>query len=149
MAVSRIPAVKAALEALFEAETGSGGTLEGVRIVRGADDVEPAKEAVAVGPARFQHAFAALGRPAVLSETFEIKIAVGTFFEGSRDWSEPEARAWELASAVEDVIRENPKAGGILHFENVSAGEQTYFPADKGKGAQVELTVSGSARINP
>lgn len=141
-AVSSIPAVKAAVEQMLEAE------LENAKVVRGSwDQPEFIPRLVVIGGGDFEHDWGALGRPNVIDEEFTIELGCSVVKIGAVDYVEVEDELWELVSEVEAVIRGNHKLGGIK-FGLVSSGDFGYGSLDKGKAAEVTLKIAGTARLN-
>lgn len=139
---SRIPHVKADLEELFR----NSPDLDGVLVSRATAGRNRESDELVVGTARFTHEPASLGRGMrVLRERFDVILTISSVKRGDR-FTEAEERMWELVAAVEGVLADNHRAGGVI-FELVAEGQQSFALVDKGVASEATLTVRGSARI--
>jgi hypothetical protein len=142
MASTAIPAVKAAIMAALEGAVG----LDDVMIT---DDKEPerAKEYVWLYEAQAERDWKTIGpQPVPLKENVTVELRV--FVSKGTDKQKPsEERAFEIAEAVENALRDDPDLNGTLLHQRVEKLRQQQLVPDQRRTSHVLMTVSGEARI--
>jgi hypothetical protein len=137
MASTAIPVVKAAvLGALQGAEA-----LEGITVTA---DREPERDSeyVWIWRAKAKRNFRTIGpSPAPLDE--EVSIVMRVVAIGG----DPEARALELADAVEEALREDITLGDSVLWHRLEELEQEPLQFDRKAGCHVLMTLTAKARI--
>jgi hypothetical protein len=145
MATSTIPAAKAALLALIEAQAG----LATVQTEWAHPGAAIERETVYFGQTRLQQQARAGNRPAYEDYTLEIVVDV------SLDGNDPQAaetRMWELVGEVEQALRPtaNPNANASLSDTVLQAYitgmEQTNFAGDQARLAECVISVRVQGR---
>lgn len=147
---SSIPAARTWLvNALTAAQASS---LSGVLIVRtGTWDETPDLERVEVRNARnIAREWAQLGGRR-LTEEYEIPVYVETVTQSAQsDTSNVEARLWQLVTAVEQIIVQNPTMSGLLRFARPAGADQeeSGSMSEANYGARITLTIACTAVVD-
>jgi hypothetical protein len=142
MAVSTVPAAKAALVTLIEA------ALTGVSVTWSAptDEEDYVAEMVWLGDVEHTDDWGALGRQRI-DETYELEIVVQVYQEGDNAQA-CEERAWVLREGVVTAVRADLTLGGILNkWAGTFPTRMETRPADKGWLAKGTLRLPCRARI--
>jgi len=138
MALTAIPRVKnAILSTLEEAEA-----LDGVTVAKGKEPTDP--EYVWIVKGKATREFAAVGGRPPLNEDIDVTLRI-VAVDG--DDIESEDRAYELATAVEEALRDNDNLGDNVLFQRVRELEDGQLLFDQAWGFHVLMTVTAKARI--
>jgi hypothetical protein len=139
MKPSAIPAVQVAIRATLDGAAG----LEGVAI---ADEREPInqKEYIWIYPGgKAKRDWKGIGRkPALLEEKISVRLRVVVI--GGED---PKLRAFEIAGAAEEALRENRSLDGCASKHLVEELDQELQDFDGKTGCHVWMTVVAETRI--
>lgn len=130
MATSSVPAVKAAILTLLQADAGLTGV--DVRWAEPIKDLPP--EMVSLGNAEFTAETVPFLKPAPHRhrEDYVIPVWVGVELEGD-DPRTTETRMWEITGVVENLLRNNvnlQQSLGLLHWAIVAGKEPVLGPGD-------------------
>lgn len=144
MASSKIPAIGAALETLFDGATG----LEDVNVSRISPDPLTPQEWIVVGPGKGTRTFRSLGnQPTPLDEDFSFACEAACIQQGKPAFSAVGDRAWELLELAETALRGDIHLGDLIRHALIGSAEESYQVVDKGRQCTVRFVISGKARI--
>lgn len=142
MASTAIPAVKAAMLEILTAATGEGGSLEGIAV---SADKQPERpdEFVWIWKAKSKRKWASLGQKK-LEETVMVTLRVVAIRGGVAD---SEARAIEIAEAVETEFRKDLTLGGAARFHLIEELDDEPRKFDQAFGCAVLMTLTADIKI--